>query len=452
VSEGRDLAAGVLLHVERRGSFVRDLLPVAREKAADPRERGLLTDLAYGVVRRRSTIDAVLAPFSRQPLRRLQPAVLVGVRLAAYQVLFLDRVPAHAAVDHAVGWVRAREGAGAGGYANAVLRALIAGIEGRTLGPEDPRRDVPREDGSFVRMRDPVFGDPDLGAAANLGLRYAMPPWLVERWILRAGRPRAEAVLRSGIARPPLALRAREDRERLLADLRRIDPTARAGPTEASVLVEGGEGAALALVAAGRAAVQDATAQRVAPLLAPLPGQRLLDLCAAPGGKSLHLADLLGRGEVVACDVDARKVAALAALPHVPPGVSLRAVRVEDAGPPPFEPSSFDGILVDAPCSNSGVLRRRVEARWRVAPEDLPVLAAKQRALLERSLPLLRPGGALVYATCSTEPEENAGVVEAFVRDHPGWRAETAFDVLPSRDADGGFAAVLRPPGAPVTG
>jgi 16S rRNA (cytosine967-C5)-methyltransferase len=443
VPDGRDLAADILLRVERKGGFVRDLLPAARERTADPRERGLLTDLAYGVIRRRSTIDAVLGPVSRQPLKRLEPAVLVGVRLAAYQVLFLDRVPAHAAVDHAVGWVRARSGAGAAGYANAVLRALLQGLEGRTLGPEDPRRDVPREDGSFVRVRDPVFGDPDLGAPANLGLRYAMPPWLVERWIARVGKERAEAVLRAGIARPPLALRARGDRSALLSDLRKVDPTARPGPTDDSVLADGGEGMALAFVREGRATVQDPTAQRVAPLLEPRPGQRLLDLCAAPGGKTLHLADLVTRGEVVASDVDPEKVRALASLAHVPPGVTLHAVRVPEEGVLPFEPASFDGILIDAPCSNTGVLRRRVEARWRVTPEDLAVLAQKQRALLESALPLLRPDGTLLYSTCSTEREENADVVDAFVAAHPEWRARTAFDVLPARDADGGFAAVL---------
>jgi 16S rRNA (cytosine967-C5)-methyltransferase len=194
--------------------------------------------------------------------------------------------------------------------------------------------------------------------------------------------------------------------------------------------------------------VQDATAQRVAPLLEPEPGQRLLDLCAAPGGKALHLADLLGgRGEVVACDVDPGKVEGLEALrPLVPPGVTWTVARVPEHGPLPFEAASFDGVLVDAPCSNTGVLRRRVEARTRLTPHDVAQRALVQRELLERALTLLKPGGRLVYSTCSVEPEENEDVVRAILEAHPTLQRGAGFDVVPQADADGGFAVVMRRP------
>jgi 16S rRNA (cytosine967-C5)-methyltransferase len=398
-------------------------------------------------VRRRGSLDALLARASRRPLDRLHPALLTGLRLALHQALFLDRVPPHAAVDHAVGWVRARAGAAAAGYANAVLREALRRLEGPVAVGDDPRRDLPREDGTFVRSREPCFADPAIDLAGNLSDRYSCPRWLVARWLDRRGPERTEAMLRTGISRPPLALRARGDRDALLAEVRRIDSSARAGPTEESVLLDAGEGAALAVVVAGRAVVQDPTAQRVAPLLRPRAGSRLLDLCAAPGTKTLHLADLLGgRGEVVAADSDAERLEALARLPGVPPGVNLRTVLVPEEGPLPFESASFDGILVDAPCSNTGVLRRRVEARWRLRPEDLPAFAARQRSLLDRALPLLAPGGLLVYATCSMEPEENEQVLASFLAAHPGLAGETAFDAPPGRDADGGYAAVVRAP------
>ena len=261
-----------------------------------------------------------------------------------------------------------------------------------------------------MRFRDPLFPDSTLAPAANLGARYAMPEWLTARWLARFGPARTTALLRAQAERPPVALRVRTGTaDDLRRELLAADPAARLGPVDASLLLPGGEGGALVAVERGVAAVQDPTAQRVAPLLAPRSGQRLLDLCAAPGGKALHLADLLdGRGEVVACDVVPKKLAVLADLRRrVPAGVAWTSTLVPADGPLPFEPASFDGVLVDAPCSNTGVLRRRVEARWRLTPADLTSLATLQRSLLERALPLLRPGGRLVYSTCSLEPEEN---------------------------------------------
>jgi 16S rRNA (cytosine967-C5)-methyltransferase len=442
----RDLAADLLLHLERHGGRVREGLESARARTADPRERGLLTELAYGTVRRQGTLDVVLAAFSRRALAALDPTARVGLRLALYQALFLDRVPPSAAVDHAVGWTRGRAGAATSGYVNGVLRSTLRAIAGPAQGPEDARRDVPREDGSAVRFRDPVFPEPTLAPAANLGARHAMPEWLTARWLERWGPARTTAVLRTQSGRPPVALRVRSGaaaalRRELLAGA----PDARVGPVDGSLLLPGGEGGGIAFVERGAVTVQDATAQRVAPLLFPRPGQRLLDLCAAPGGKALHLADLLGsRGEVVACDVEPRKLALLIELRgRVPPGVAWTSTLVPAEGPLPFEPASFDGILVDAPCSNTGVLRRRVEARWRLAVQDLATLATLQRSLLERALPLLKPGGRLVYSTCSLESEENEDVISSFAAAHPDLTRTEGFEVLPNRDADGGFAAVF---------
>jgi 16S rRNA (cytosine967-C5)-methyltransferase len=446
----RDLAADLLLGLERRGGRVRDGLDTARSQTRDSRERGLLTELAYGTVRRQGTLDVVLGAFSRRALPALDPAARVALRLALYQALFLDRIPPSAAVDHAVGWARGRAGAATSGYVNGVLRAALRGVAGPAHGAEDPRRDVPREDGSAVRFRDPLFPDATLAPAANLGARYAMPEWLTARWLARFGPARTTALLRAQAERPPVSLRVRTG---TAADLRRellaADPAARLGPIDASLLLPGGEGGALAAVERGLASVQDPTAQRVAPLLAPRPGQRLLDLCAAPGGKALHLADLLGgAGDVVACDVDPRKLAILAEVrSRVPAGVAWTTTLVPADGPLPFDPASFDGVLVDAPCSNTGVLRRRVEARWRLTPADLTSLAALQRTLLERALPLLRPGARLVYSTCSLEPEENEDLVAAFAAAHPDLTRLPGFDVAPNRDADGGFAAVFVAPG-----
>ncbi len=442
----RDLALDVLLGEARGHGFVRDLLPAARARAASPRERALVTELAYGVVRRRATLDRILAASSARGLDRVDRAVLQALRLALYQVVFLDRVPAYAAVDHAVGWVRHRVGARAAGFVNGVLRAATRAGTGLATGPEDPRRDVPREDGSAVRLDAPLFPDPSFDLAENLALRYACPRWLVERWLARLGLPRTRSVLGAGIGTPPLALRARRDPEKLLHALVAEGVPARPGPVANAVLVEaGGEAKALRHVGNGEAWVQDATAQRVAPLLDPTREGRWLDLCAAPGGKTLHLADLLpGRGTIVACDVDERKLARLERVrAYVPEGVRLETRIVPADGPLPFDRASFDGVLVDAPCTNTGVLRRRVEARWRLAPEDVLALARVQRALLDRAWPLVRPGGRLVYATCSLEPEENQETVASLTEAQPDATLLRSLEVPPGRDQDGGFAAVL---------
>ncbi len=241
-------------------------------------------------------------------------------------------------------------------------------------------------------------------------------------------------------------MRAREDADGLLARLRGRGVEAALGPIAGSLVMTRGEGEVLEEVESGSAWIQDPTNQRVAPLLGARPGDRILDLCAAPGGKTLHVADLLGVGHVTAADADAKKVTALAKLAARMGGVELEVVCVPTEGALPFEADAFDAILVDAPCTNTGVLRRRVEARWRLRPEDVASLASIQSGLLERALPHLRPGGRLVYSTCSLEPEENEDIAGTLLGAHPELEREDGFMVFPDRDHDGGFAAVFRKP------
>jgi 16S rRNA (cytosine967-C5)-methyltransferase len=456
--DARSLAADALEAVERGTAFAKDLLEERRASLADPRDRGLLTEVVYGALRRRGTLDALLRAACRSPLPRLDPAVRAALRVALYQVLFLERVPPHAAVDAAVEHAKARTNPRFAGFVNGVLRGLVRGVEGPVPagGAPDDRRDVPRPGAAALRLRRPTFPDPAHDEAGNLAERYAHPAWLVRRWLARHGRERARAMLEAGASRPPTCLRARPGaRAALLAELRAAGVDAREGAAPDAVVAAAADAAALAPVLDGRAAVQDETAQRVAPLLDVRAGDRLLDLCAAPGTKATHLLDLLdaseGRGEVVACDVDAAKVAALAdALARRASAASGStrgvAALVPERGPLPFAPGSFDGVLVDAPCSNTGVLRRRVEARDRLRESDVRACADAQAAILDRAAPLVRPGGRLVYSTCSAEPEEDEDVVAAFLARHPGWARGAGFDVPPSLDADGGFAAVLLAP------
>ena len=446
----RELAADALVKMEKESVHVRDVVEALRGAVTDPRDRALLTEILYGVARRRPSLDHLIGSVSSVAVRKLDPAVRAALRLGLYQALFLERVPPHAAVDTAVRYAKARANQRLAGFVNGVLRGLLRSVEGPASGAEDPDRDLPRPGTAALRFRRPAFPMKATDPAANLGARYSHPAWLVRRWLDRFGPDVTEGVLARGIERPSLVLRARPGaREALLAELAASGVAARVGEGPEEVICPGGDALALLPVKEGRASVQDGTAQRVAALARPREGDRILDLCAAPGGKTLHLLELLGaRGEVVAADSSAEKVVALAAVLEArprPPELLASACVVGEEGPLPFPPASFDVVVVDAPCSNTGVLRRRPEVRTRLEAQDVASLAAIQRTLLERALPLLRPGGRLVYATCSVEPEEGEELARAFLAAHPGLVRGPGFDVLPDAHRDGGFAATFEP-------
>ncbi len=443
----RDLAADLLAVWERSGLWVGERLDAERSRLSDPRDRALATELVHGVVRQRGALDTVLAKVSKRPLKDLNRVLLTALRLGAYQVLYLDRIPDHAVLDTTVAWASHHAGSRRAGYVNGALRALLARIDQRRVDAvRDDRRDLPRPDGGAVRFRARTFADPDTEWGLNRAQRWSHPRWLVERWATVFGRERTQAMLVAGSSRPPLVVRARIDRDllakRLEADGIETRPVAVPDAPDALV-VEGAEGLLARVIDEGLAAVQDATSQRVAPRLDPKPGQTLLDLCAAPGGKTLHLADRMRRGHIVAADVEASRLERVASLARTMGDVRLDATLVPPDGPLPFADRSFDGILVDAPCTNTGVLRRRVEARWRLRPEDVTTLAGIQARLLERAIPLLRSGGRLVYSTCSVEPEENDRVVASFVAARSDVRLIEAVRTWPSVEADGGYLAAL---------
>jgi 16S rRNA (cytosine967-C5)-methyltransferase len=294
-----------------------------------------------------------------------------------------------------------------------------------------------------------VLPDPAAAQVEYLSAGFALPRWLAGRWLERWGW---DECLRLGFwfAGPaPLWLRVntlRADRDTLLRAL--AEAGVRAEPGDFPQAVRLAEHAAvrdLPGYAEGWFAVQDESAMRVAAALAPEPGGRVLDLCAAPGGKTTHLAELMrDRGRVVACDVDDRR---LATLNELCTRLGVTIVETHRLHPgrkeqPPAGP--FDAALVDVPCSNTGVLGRRPEARWRLKPEDFRHLEPLQTGLLLKAMDRVRPGGAVVYSTCSVEPEENGRVVRAALEALPAWGLEQEQEQAPGRPADGGYWARLR--------
>lgn len=372
----RALAARVLLEAERRRRFVDEVLEEYRGGGLPRRDRALLTALVFGVARHRRSLDWLIDRCAH----RVRPEVRQHLRVALFQIRFLTRIPRHAAVHEAVELAKSL-GRRAAGFVNAVLRRAA-----------------------------------DLEFPPQPGIRTSHPDWLLRRW---RHLPRLSEILEADNAVLPITARVNPLRA----------PPELGGPA----IVLQGDPADHPGFAEGHFTVQDETSMKAAPLLAPRPGERILDLCAAPGGKTTHVAELMGdRGLIVAVDLPdrvglVREAARRLRLGSVLP-VAGDGTRIAFREP-------FDAVLLDAPCSNTGVLARRPDVRWRLREADILRAAELQRRLLRNAVHLLRPGGRLVYSTCSLEPEENRV-------DTPGLRVLREETIYPTPRASGGYLAL----------
>ncbi|WP_305046436.1 16S rRNA (cytosine(967)-C(5))-methyltransferase RsmB [Geoalkalibacter sp.] len=397
----RHAAFDILRQVED-GAFADLALDAALQRAllSDPRDRALLTELVYGVLRRRGRLDFALSRCCRQPLTKLEPAVLRLLRLGAHQLLHLERIPAHAVLHETVGLARRLGLERATGLINGVLRALTREL------PALPWPDA---------TRDP---------RAHLEHALSLPGWLAQRLLSQFGAAQACALGAALLEPAPFTLRANRLKisrtaldERLAAAGHETRATRYA---EDGLILEKRGPASLPGDEEGLYQVQDQASQLIAPLLGARPAERILDACAAPGGKTTHLAALTGdRASLLALDLHPQRVALIREGAARLGCASIEARAWDLRRTPDFvPPGSFDRILVDAPCSGLGVLRRNPEIRWRRAPRDLQELAALQGAILAAVAPLLRPGGVLLYSVCTFTNEETKEVIAAFLDAH----------------------------------
>lgn len=378
-------------------------LHISREHLADERDRSLAAEIVTGTLRWQRSLDYLIEHFSRRRIAKLDSEVVVILRLSLYQLLHLDRVPASAVVDDAVDLTRAARKPSASGFVNAVLRATLR-----------QRHKLPLP----ARPADPNDRD---AALAYLGVTHSHPEWLVARWLGRYGFEAAERWVRFNNDAPALTIRVnrlRTSREAaiaaLLADGIETEPT-RFAPDGLTVV----RGNPLRRPADGLVLVQDEASQLVPAFVGAQPGERILDLCASPGGKTLAMAaDMNDTGLIAASDVRPGRLALLRDTVHTAAARCVSVVRVPTTGPLPFA-ARFDAVLVDAPCSGLGTVRRDPDIRWRRSEADLERLARDQVTLLMRAAEVVRPEGRLVYATCSSEPEENDAVVAAFTAARP---------------------------------
>jgi len=408
----------VLRRVDLGRSYAVELLQCREVSGLKDADRRLATELVMGVLRWRGELDFQIERLSRRPLKRLDPEVAAILRMGIYQIRFLTRVPKAAAVNEAVELCRAARKRSAAGLVNAVLRECTPPARPLTATPFD-----------------------GLTAGERDSLRRTVPAWLLERWAGRIwpmGEPRErrraeEIALRlawASVQAPRVTLRftgKAATLEQVRRDLAGEGISTQLGVhARRALLVESGSILGSKAWREGQVVIQDEGSQLVAELLAPQAGQNVLDVCAAPGIKTGQLTQAMGKGTLVACDISGRRLRTLGKLlaSQVPPEVGLDIVRLDATRPLPFR-AIFDRILLDVPCSGTGTLARNPEIKWRLQAGDIGRLAGTQRNMLERALEVLAPGGRLVYATCSLEPEENEEVVERVLAGARGFRLLT---------------------------
>ena len=412
ISPAREAAYQIVRAISRGAEDLPAAIARVRRGLEDERDRSLASEIATGVERWRGALDHLIVVFSKRALDRLDPEVLDILRIGAYQLLHLSRVPASAVVDDAVNLAGRAGKRSAAGFVNAVLRTIS------------------RRRASLPLPARPGDGAPRDAVLDYLSVSLSHPRWLAARWLDRIGFDATERWMGFDNAPSPLTLRAnrlrgtRDEIAARLAETGVSTEAARFAPD--GLLVTGGHPLRSPGIESGWFVVQDEASQLVTLLAGSDPGRQVLDTCASPGGKTTALAAAVGaEGFVVACDIRPRRMEILRRAVAATGASNVMLVQADlDAGLP-FQ-AAFDFVLVDAPCSGLGTLRRDPDIRWRRGEADIHRLALTQRRLLVRAAEAVRPGGRLVYATCSSEPEENDEVVDWFLESAVQFRAVDA--------------------------
>lgn len=420
VSPARAAAFSILQQVET-GAFSSVLLAAAEPKLASV-DRALCHELVLGVLRWQLLLDKIVEHFLKRRVESLDAPVRIALRLGLYQLRFLNRIPASAAVNESVSLVRRARLSSATAFVNAVLRRAIREAD------YDPAAEV----------SDPL---------EKIAVQTSHPVWLIERWAKAFGIEEAESFARANNVVPPTAFRVvrnRADQDEVLARLRAASAIVeKSQVVEDAWRVRGATSLIRELSAAGQIYLQDEASQLVAQVMDVKPGERVLDLCAAPGGKTTLMADRAGdRATIVAADRSETRMATVIATTRLQQLKGIRPALLDAVETLPFRAGSFDKVLVDAPCSGTGTLRRNPEIRWRLAETDMAAFAEVQKKVLGHAVEAVKPGGQLVYSTCSVEREENEEATEE-IRER-GFRVVDTKRTWPHvHDTDGFFIVHL---------
>lgn len=418
ISPARRAAFDILREVEA-GAFSSILL-ANEEPKLKAVDRALTHELVLGVLRWQLWLDKSIEHFAKRGVESLDVPVRLALRIGLYQLRFLTRIPASAAVNESVNLVRSAKVSSAAAFVNAVLRRAIREAE-----------------------YDPAFNVTD--PIEKLAIETSHPKWLIERWTNAFGVEETESFARANNLVPPTAFRVvGKDFEEVLGRLREahgiLEPSAVA---EDAWRVSGATAIVRELAAEGKIYLQDEASQLVAQTVDLQPGERALDLCAAPGGKTTLMAARGGESAVIiASDISTKRLDTVIRTSALHNLSQIKFLQLDATQPLPFEPSVFDRILIDAPCSGTGTLRRNPEIRWRISEADIAELAAQQKLFLNHAARVLKPGGQLVYSTCSVERDENESVIGAFQQDHKEFTVQKSRRTWPHREGTDGFFMV----------
>ncbi len=417
------LAAFIILQQVETGAFSSILL-AAEEPQLIPADRALCHELVLGVLRWQLNLDRIVEQFSRRRIESLDPAVRIALRLGLYQLRFLTRIPASAAVNESVSLVRLARLNSATAFVNAVLRRAIREAE------YDPASEA----------FDPL---------EQIAIRTSHPQWLIERWAKSFGVEEAEAFAQANNIVPPTAFRVvgvRANENAVLSRLKSAGATIEPSRVATGAWrVSGATSLLRELSSEGLIYLQDEASQRVAEVLEVQGGERVLDLCAAPGGKTTLIADKAeDNAFIVAADRSATRMDTIIATMNLQGLKSIKPLLLDAGQTLPFASNSFDKVLLDAPCSGTGTLRRNPEIRWRLSESDIGAFAENQKRFLTNAAEVVKPGGRLVYSTCSVELDENEEVIGNFLAKRPQFTLVSTQRTWPQREgADGFFISVF---------
>lgn len=412
----RDVSLDVLIRVERRQSYSNiELNNVLRRSELSPVDRSLVTELVYGTLQRRNTLDWVLSPFVSKGLNKLEVWVRELLRMSVYQFKYLHKVPDRAAVHEAVEIAKRRGHRGVASFVNAVLRNVL----------RQPKRL------QTVDETDPV---------RKLALEHSHPEWIVKRWLKVWDTETVAAICEANNGSPAHTIRVntlKTSRDELKRQLEREQPKVKvrcSNVTAQGLIVDGfGNIADSSWYRDGLCSIQDESSMLVGEVLQPTPGSTLVDLCAAPGGKATHLAELMDDcGSLESYDIHTHKVKLIAEQAKRL-GIHIVTAKQADARElPRLVRKQYDFVLLDAPCSGFGVIRRKPEIKWHKSAADIGTLVELQRELLDAAAQLVKPGGVFVYSTCTLEPRENEQQITWFLDRYPEFKPDqTLADVLP---------------------
>ncbi len=400
----RSAAADVVNQILAEGAYTNIAVNnFLRKHVMEEQERKFFTELVYGTVKAVGTIDWYLQQCLTRPLSKIEPMILSVLRISAFQILYLERIPAAAACNEAVKLARRYSHEGSAKFVNGVLRGLLRKLESIKL---------------------PVREEDEAG---YLSLKFCHPRWLVKRWLGQFGSEATEKLCVFNNTPAPMCLRVNTlvtDRETLMQDLQQLGAEVRASTWSADGIICSKMPALNSVMSKlhDKFYVQDESSMLVGRVIAPQPGENVIDLCSAPGGKTTHMAQLMGnKGSILAGDIHEHKLKLIednaARL-----GINIIKPQLMDATVfmPELE-SSADKVLVDAPCSGLGVLRRRAEARWRKKKADLKIFPPLQLQILNNAAKYVKKGGLLVYSTCTIETAENHYLVKAFLDANSEW-------------------------------